>query len=246
MDSPQETTDKAMMSRCIELSRIAVTKGEYPFGTVIALDGQIAAEAINSTVRDGDVSRHAEVIALSEAQKTVGRGQLYRYTLYTNIEPCAMCSYCIREARVGRVAYALSSPVMGGLSKWNILRDAEMSARIPQIFGAVPEVVSGIMLHEAQQAWRDWNPLAWQMIKLRGLLTEPCVHDGHVHMQPAHRPSIWHYLQRLFARSPQPRTEAQVPNARRRLLWSAPLAVGTLPIVDQIPRAEDVGRNGVE
>src|SRR6266850_133093 len=161
MDSPKEATDKAMMARCIELSRIAVTKGEYPFGTVIALDGQIAAEAINSTVRDAD-----------------------------------------------------------------------MSARIPQIFGAVPEVVSGIMLHEAQQAWRDWNPLAWQMIKLRGLLTEPCVHDGHVHMQPAHGPSIWHYLQRLFARSPQPRIEAQVPNATRRRLRSAPHAVGTLPIVD--------------
>ena len=65
MDSSQEATDKAMMARCIELSRIAVSKGEYPFGTVIALDGQVVAEAINSTVRDGDVTRHAEVIALS-------------------------------------------------------------------------------------------------------------------------------------------------------------------------------------
>jgi hypothetical protein len=63
-----------------------------------------------------------------------------------------------------------------------------MSDRLPQIFGAVPEVVSGILLHEAQQAWRDWDPLAWQMIKLRGLLTEPGAHDGHIHVQPAHGP----------------------------------------------------------
>src|SRR5688572_11150888 len=116
-----------MMARCIELSRIGVSKGEYPFGTVIAADGQVVAEAINRTVRDGDVTRHAEVIALFEAQKAVGRRQLYRCTLYTNIEPCAMCSYCIREAGIGRVAYALASPVMGGLSKWNILRDDEIS-----------------------------------------------------------------------------------------------------------------------
>ena len=34
MESLRETTDTAMMARCIELSRIAVTKGEYPFGTV--------------------------------------------------------------------------------------------------------------------------------------------------------------------------------------------------------------------
>jgi tRNA(adenine34) deaminase len=207
-----------MMARCVELSRIAVGKGEYPFGTVIARDGQILAEAINHTIRDGDVTRHAEVIALSQAQKAIGREQLRHYTLYTNIEPCAMCSYCIREAWIGRVVFALSSPVMGGMSKWNILRDDDMASRMPQIFAAVPEVVSGVLAHEAQQAWRDWNPLAWQMIKLRGLLTEPCVHDGDVHMQPRHRPSIWHYLQRLFARSPQPRIEVEVPNAPRRRL----------------------------
>ena len=200
MDSSLKATDKMMMARCIELSRIAVSEGEYPFGTVIALDGQVVVEAINSTNRDGDVTRHAEVIALSAAQKAIGRKQLVCSTLYTNIEPCAMCSYCIREAQVGRVVYALRSPVMGGLSRWNILRDDGMSDRLPQIFGAVPEVVSGILLHEAQQAWREWNPLAWQMIKLRGLLTEPHAHDGHIHAQPAHGRSLWHHLQALLAR----------------------------------------------
>ncbi len=133
MDSRRDSIDKAMMARCIELSRIAVEKGEYPFGAVIALDGQIVAEAINRTIREVDVSRHAEVIALARAQKTVGRSELRRHTLYTNIEPCAMCSYCIREAWVGRVIYSLGSPVMGGHSKWDILRDAGMSCRMPQV-----------------------------------------------------------------------------------------------------------------
>src|ERR1700720_3343241 len=138
MEMSCDATDEAMMARCIELSRIAVGKGEYPFGTVIALDGQIVAEAINHTVRGGDGTGQAE------AQKAVGRERLRHYTLYTNSEPCAMCSYCIREAWIGRVVYALSSPVMGGLSKWNILRDDGMSGRMPQIFGAVPEIVDGV------------------------------------------------------------------------------------------------------
>ena len=139
MDSLREATDRAMMARCIELSRIAAEKGEHPFGTVIALNGKIVAEAINRTVRESDVTRHAEVLALSQAQKTMGREVLRHYTLYTNVEPCAMCSYCIREAWVGRVVYAIASPVMGGLSKWNILRDVGLSDRVPQVFGAVPE-----------------------------------------------------------------------------------------------------------
>lgn len=200
-----DATDEAMMARCIELSRIAVSKGEYPFGTVIALDGQIVAEGINSCIRDGDVTRHAEIIALSQAQRTVGRERLRRYTLYSNIEPCAMCAYCIREAWVSRVVYALDSPVMGGLSKWNVLHDDGLSDRIPEIFGAAPEVVSGVLLHEAQQAWRDWSPFAWEMIKLRGLLTTPSAQGGHIQVRPAHSRSLWHYLHILFMRSAQSR-----------------------------------------
>jgi tRNA(adenine34) deaminase len=206
--SSRETIDNAMMLRCVELSRIAVGKGEYPFGTVVAQNGEIVAEAINRTVRKRDVTSHAEVIALSQVQQTISREQLRHCTLYTNIEPCAMCSYCIREAWVGRVVYALGSPVMGGMSKWNILRDDEMSGRMPQIFGAVPEVVSGVRMLEAQQAWRDWSPVAWQMIKLRGLLTEPCAHDGRVHVRPARERSLWHVLQSLYERSGQARPKA--------------------------------------
>jgi tRNA(adenine34) deaminase len=196
-----QTTDPAMMARCIELSRIAAQQGEYPFGTVIALDGHIVAEGINTTNRDGDVSRHAEIIALSQAQRMIGREKLRRCTIYSNIEPCAMCAYCIREAWISRVVYALGSPVMGGLSKWNILRDDGMSDRIPEIFGAVPEVVSGVLLHEAQEAWREWSPFAWEMIKLRGLLTAPSAQSDCIRVQPAGNRSLWHSLYVLFARS---------------------------------------------
>jgi tRNA(adenine34) deaminase len=210
---PLREIDQAMMARCVELSRIAVTKTEHPFGTVIARDGQILSEAINHTVRDGDVTRHAEVIALSQAQKTVGREQLRHYTLYTNIEPCAMCSYCIREAWIGRVVFALASPVMGGYSKWNILRDDDMSGRMPQIFAAAPEVVSGVLAREAQEAWRDWSPFAWQMIKLRGFLVDPNAAADHVHVAPAHRRSLWHHLQILIERNRHPRVQVQAPDA---------------------------------
>lgn len=210
-----DATDSAMMARCIELSRVAVSKGEYPFGTVISLHGQIVAEGINTTNRDGDVTRHGEIIALSHAQKAIGREQLRRCTLYSNIEPCAMCAYCIREAWVGRVVYALGSPVMGGLSKWNILRDDGVSDRIPEIFGAVPEVVSGVLLKEAQQVWRDWSPFAWEMIKLRGLLTAPCAQQGKIQVQPAHSRSLWHYLYILFMRGGPSRNRVSRPAVGR-------------------------------
>jgi tRNA(adenine34) deaminase len=212
-DSETESVDRAMMARCVELSRIAIAKGEYPFGTVVARNGDILAEAINRTVRERDVTRHAEVLALSHAQRTVGREQLRQYTLYTNIEPCAMCSYCIREAWIGRVVYALGSPVMGGVSKWNILRDADMSGRMAQVFDAVPEVVGGVLAREAAQAWQDWSPLGWQMIKLRGLLIHPSAQACHVHVEPAHTRSFWHHVQAVFERIAQARIEPSEADA---------------------------------
>jgi len=60
-----------MMARCVELSRIAVGKGEYPFGTVIARDGEILAEAINHTIRDGDVTRLLQFDAGVETTETI-------------------------------------------------------------------------------------------------------------------------------------------------------------------------------
>jgi tRNA(adenine34) deaminase len=198
--NPQtKALDMTMMARCVALSRIAVAEGEYPFGSVIALGGQVIAEATNRTVRDGDVTRHAEVIALSRAQKSLGRQQLRKCTLYSNVEPCAMCSFCIRETGIGRVVYAIGSPVMGGLSRWNILRDESMSDRMPQVFSCVPEVVSGVMLYEAEQVWQDWYPFGWQMIKLLGLLGVTRSEYDQIRTRRGYDQSIWRYIRSLFA-----------------------------------------------
>src|SRR3984957_20880435 len=93
--------DLRMMARCIELSRDSIAAGELPFGCV---------------------TRHAEMIAMSEAQRVLGTKRLSRCTLYTNVEPCAMCCYCIRETRMRKVVYAIRSPIMGGHSRWRFCR----------------------------------------------------------------------------------------------------------------------------
>lgn len=201
------------MARCLELSRIGVQKGEYPFAAIIALGGKIVAEAINRTIRDGDVTRHAEVIALSQAQKTLCRKDFRRYTLYSSVEPCAMCSFCIREAWIGRVVYALASPCMGGMSKWNILRDDSMSDRIPQIFGPVPQIVSGLLAREAQLAWQEWNPLAWHLIQRLGLLMDPRTDEGDARVHHGCRHSFWQALQMWVERDSKAQATGITMNA---------------------------------
>ena len=164
--------DLKMMRRCVELSADAVRAHELPFSCVICRDGQVIVETTNRVARDADVTRHAEIIAISQAQRILGRKDLSDCTLYSNVEPCPMCSFPIRETRIGRVVYSISSPMMGGFSKWNVLSDNEISDVMPQVFGGVPQISAGLMYRDAAAVWRGWNPLFWFGIRLRGCLAE--------------------------------------------------------------------------
>src|SRR6516164_711005 len=113
--------DLKMMQRCIELSKTGARDGEFPFACVIAKGETVLAEATNRVAHVRDITQHAEIVALSMAQKAVGKTKLNRCTLYTNVEPCPMCAFPMREARIGKVVFALRSPLMGGFSRWKIL-----------------------------------------------------------------------------------------------------------------------------
>jgi tRNA(adenine34) deaminase len=172
VDHVLSTFDLEMMRYCIELSAEVGRAGEFPFASVIAKDGRLIAEAGNRVRRDNDITRHAELLAVSEAQKVLGKGKLKGCTLYSNVEPCAMCSFPIRESRIGRVLSAIPSHLMGGFSKFGVLTDGDLSRVMPEAFGAPPEVVLGVMQNEAVRVWRRWNPLIWAVISRRGCLGE--------------------------------------------------------------------------
>ncbi|MHB8883986.1 MAG: nucleoside deaminase [Methylovirgula sp.] len=160
--------DLKMMMRCIELSRSAAKLGEFPFAALICEGEDIIIEATNRVAREADVTRHAELVAISEAQKLLSRKDLSTCTLYSNVEPCAMCSFPIRETRIHKVVYSIGSPMMGGYSKFSVLKDHEMSKVMPEVFGDAPEIIAGLLQREAERVWWTWNPLIWSVIRYRG------------------------------------------------------------------------------
>ena len=128
MNRPEAlATDRLMMRRCIELSAKSGQQGEYPYAAVIVRNGEFVCESINKVATDRDVTRHAEVVAIQDAQRILGLTSLDDCTLYSNAEPCAFCSYAIRESRIGRVVYGMRSPIMGGHSRYGILDDHGLS-----------------------------------------------------------------------------------------------------------------------
>jgi tRNA(adenine34) deaminase len=164
-----DAIDRAMMARCIELSKIGSTAGELPFGSLVARGGRIVAEATNEVERFTDESRHAEIVAIARARQLLSDREVSECTLYSTVEPCPMCSFCIRAAGIGRVVFALGSPRLGGLSRWNILGDD----RFPLLFGPVPDLVPGFLADDAHEAWIGLRPVAARGILWLGYLSKP-------------------------------------------------------------------------
>lgn len=166
-------TDRKMMARCVQLARDGAAVGELPFGSLVARGETIVCEAVNHSIREADESRHAEIVAIARARKTLDKRALRQCTLYTTVEPCAMCSFVIRSAGIRRVVFALHSPVMGGLSRWDILQHRSPSRRLRFVIGSTPEIVTGVLAHEAQQAWTDWRPFVARWITILGFFVVP-------------------------------------------------------------------------
>ncbi|MGC9350769.1 MAG: nucleoside deaminase, partial [Sulfurovum sp.] len=108
--------------RCIELAQEALDNGDNPFGSVVVKENKIIAEARNNALHD-DITDHAEILAMRKARKALGTPDLSGCTLYSNCEPCPMCSFMMREQKIEEVVFALRTPHMGGYSRWDILQD---------------------------------------------------------------------------------------------------------------------------
>ncbi len=89
--------------------RKAKEKGNHPFGAVLTdKDGKIILRAQNTVTTEHNDCGHAETNLMIAASKAYSRDFLSECSLYTSVEPCAMCAGAAYWANVGRVVYALS------------------------------------------------------------------------------------------------------------------------------------------
>jgi tRNA(Arg) A34 adenosine deaminase TadA len=77
-----------------------------PFGAVVVCDGKIVGQGRNQVTATNDPSAHAEIVAIREAGRTLGRFDLQGCVLYTSCEPCPMCLAAAYWARVDKVVYS--------------------------------------------------------------------------------------------------------------------------------------------
>lgn len=80
--------------------------GEVPVGAVIVFEGRVVAQAHNEQVSLKDALAHAEMLAISRAQKALQTCRLSGCTIYVTLEPCPMCAGAIIMSGIKRCVYA--------------------------------------------------------------------------------------------------------------------------------------------
>ncbi len=137
--------DESYIRKCIEIGGRAARAGESPVGAIVVRDSRLvvaqAGEEVNATL---DVTAHAEVVAIRRASRAERVLDLSGCTLYTNVEPCVLCSYAIRRVSIERVVIGAPTGALGGVSSNHpILTEPGIPG-----FSAPPSITRGVLLRE--------------------------------------------------------------------------------------------------
>ena len=134
------------MNAAIAEAESAAAVGEVPVGAAVVYGGAVVSRAHNETVRRGDLTRHAELLAIQEAVTTLGADRLPDATLCITLEPCAQCAGAIVLTRIGRVVFGAYDPKAGMAgSVEDLLRHPRLNHR-PEVRGGVREDECGALL----------------------------------------------------------------------------------------------------
>ena len=135
------------MREALALAREAGERGEVPVGAVAVFEGRIVGRGTNARESANDPTAHAELVAIQQAARALGRWRLTGVTVVATLEPCAMCAGAMVLARIDRLVYAASDPKAGAVGS---LMDLSQDARLNHRF----EVERGLMAEEAGELLR--------------------------------------------------------------------------------------------
>ncbi|MBI5067843.1 MAG: nucleoside deaminase [Deltaproteobacteria bacterium] len=134
------------MGEALALAREAAADGEVPVGAVAVFEGRIVGRGRNRREADRDPTAHAELLAIQEAARTLGRWRLTGVTVVATLEPCAMCAGAMVLARIERLVYGASDPKAGAVgSLQDLSQDPRLNHRFPVERGVEAEACGAVL-----------------------------------------------------------------------------------------------------
>lgn len=150
--------DEEFMAEALTEARRSLDVDEFPVGAVVVLGDDVLVRAHWAGAAQRRLLDHAETLALMDAERSgrVSRRQeRQEATLYTTLEPCALCMAAAMSFLLGRIVFAAEAPVDGGANLPDLWKppNGHPPDGIPY---TIPEVVGGIRREASLALIADW------------------------------------------------------------------------------------------
>ena len=137
---------ETFMREALALAAEAADSGDVPVGCVIVRGDDVIGRGANQIQRLGDPTRHAEVVAIEDAVRSIGEKFLTECTLYVTLEPCTMCAGAIVLARIPNLVYGASDAKTGACrSVFELVDDPRLNHNVIVRTGVLEDECSRIL-----------------------------------------------------------------------------------------------------
>lgn len=128
------------MNKAIDQANKALLLDEVPVGAVLVDNNssKILSSKHNLMNLDNNSISHAEILLINDVCKKNNSRYLQDTSIFITLEPCAMCSAAISEARIKRIYFGAFDQKKGSLeSIMNIYNKKNFF--IPEVYGGINE-----------------------------------------------------------------------------------------------------------
>jgi tRNA(adenine34) deaminase len=145
----QDDADQRFMAEALALASETAAAGEVPIAALVVVNGEVIGRGANRVIRDGDGSAHAEIVALRDAFAKIRNYRVPGATVYTTVEPCAMCAGALMHARVSRVVWGAPDLKFGAAgSVIDLFAEAKLNHHTRDVRGHVCEAGAAKLLKD--------------------------------------------------------------------------------------------------
>jgi tRNA(Arg) A34 adenosine deaminase TadA len=131
----------------------AKQNGNFPFGAVVVRDSKIVATGRCLEITENDVTRHAELIAVSEACRALGTLDLADCLLIATAEPCNMCASAAFQADISSVVIGATRRELPHFFRQRDIGIEQMAKDA----GHKVEIFTGVLSEQVIQLFEDIN-----------------------------------------------------------------------------------------
>jgi tRNA(adenine34) deaminase len=108
---------RAHLENSLNLAEQALADGSYPIGCVVVDENNQVVSAQMNEFSAGDVTSHAEILALRQLGNAADKHSTGSLYLFTSLEPCFGCSFFLARSNVKKIYSACLDPHKGGISQ---------------------------------------------------------------------------------------------------------------------------------